>query len=62
MQASLSMTRADIAVEKVALEAGLNREELKAALKYAREQKWIADFNKAAWGVTQAGYDAANLG
>ena len=55
--------RADAAVEKVALEAGLNREQLKAALKYAREQKWIADSNKAAWCVvTQAGFDAANAG
>ena len=41
--------RADAAVEKVALEAGLNREQLKAALKYAREQKWIGDSDKAAW-------------
>ena len=35
--------RADAAIEKVALEAGLNREQLKAALKYAREQKWVAE-------------------
>ena len=53
--------RADAAIEKVALEAGLNREQLKAALKYAREQKWVAETNKAAWSiVTQAGVDAAN--
>ena len=53
--------RADAAIEKVALEAGLNREQLKAALKYAREQKWVAETNKAAWSiVTQAGLDAAN--
>jgi hypothetical protein len=55
--------RADAAIEKVALEAGLSREQFKAALKYAREQKWIADSNKAAWSVvTQAGVDAANAG
>ena len=53
--------RGDAAIEKVALEAGLNREQLKAALKYAREQKWVAETNKAAWSiVTQAGVDAAN--
>ena len=53
--------RADAAIEKVALEAGLNREQFKAALKYAREQKWVAETNKAAWSVlTQAGIDAAN--
>ena len=53
--------RADTAIEKVALEAGLNREQLKAALKYAREQKWVVETNKAAWSiVTQAGVDAAN--
>jgi hypothetical protein len=53
--------RADAAVEKVGLEGGLNREQLKAALKYAREHKWIAETNKAAWSVlTQAGIDAAN--
>ena len=53
--------RADAAIEKVALEAGLNREQLKAALKYAKEQKWVAETNKAAWSiVTQAGIDAAN--
>ena len=53
--------RADAAIEKVGLEAGLNREQLKSALKYAREQKWIAEANKAAWSiVTQAGVDAAN--
>jgi len=53
--------RADAAIEKVALEAGLNREQLKAALQYAREQKWVAETNKAAWSVlTQAGVDAAN--
>jgi hypothetical protein len=40
--------RADAGVEKVALEAGLNRERLKAALKYAREQEWFVDSNKAA--------------
>ena len=35
--------------------------QLKAALKYAREQKWVAETNKAAWSiVTQAGVDAAN--
>ena len=51
--------RADTAIEKAALEAGLNREQLKAALKYAKEQKWIAETNKAAWSViTQAGIDA----
>jgi hypothetical protein len=51
--------RADAAIEKVALEAGLSREQLKAALKYAKEQKWIAGSNKAAWSiVTQAGIDA----
>ena len=43
------------------LKAGLNREQLKVALKYAKEQKWIADTNKAAWSVvTQTGVDAAN--
>jgi hypothetical protein len=52
--------RADAAIEKAGLEAGLNREQLKAALKYAREHKWIADANKAAWSaLTQAGIDAA---
>ena len=52
--------RADAAVEKVGFEGGLNREQLKAALKYAREHKWIADTNKAAWSaLTQAGIDAA---
>jgi hypothetical protein len=35
--------RADAAVEKVGFEGGLNREQLKAALKYAREHKWIAE-------------------
>jgi hypothetical protein len=51
--------RADAAIEKVGLEAGLNREQLKSALKYAREQSWIADTNKAAWSVvTTAGIDA----
>ncbi len=51
--------RADTAMEKAALEAGLNREQLKADLKYAKEQKWIAETNKAAWSViTQAGIDA----
>jgi hypothetical protein len=51
--------RSDLAIEKAALEAGLNREQLKAALKYAKEQKWIAETNKAAWSVvTQAGIDA----
>jgi hypothetical protein len=55
--------RADAAIEKVALEAGLNREQLKAALKYAREQKWVAETNKAAWSMfTQAGVDAARRG
>ena len=54
-------SRADAAIEEVALKFGLNREQLKAALKYAREQKWIAETNKAAWSiVTQAGVDAAN--
>ena len=54
------MTRADAAIEKAGLEAGLDREQLKAALKYAREHKWIADTNKAAWSaLTQAGIDAA---
>jgi hypothetical protein len=44
-----------------AFEAGLNREQLKAALKYASEQKWIADSNKAAWYIVkQAGFDSAN--
>jgi hypothetical protein len=53
--------RADAAVEKVGFEGGLNREQLKAALKYAREHKWIAETNNAAWSVlTQAGIDAAN--
>jgi hypothetical protein len=53
--------RGDTAVEKVALEAGLNREQFKAALKYAREQKWVAETNKAAWSiVTEAGVYAAN--
>ena len=53
--------RADAAIEQVALEAGLSREQLKAALKYAREQKWVAETNKAAWSVvTQTGLDAAN--
>jgi hypothetical protein len=53
--------RADAAVEKVGFEGGLNRAQLKAALKYAREHKWIAETNKAAWSVlTQAGIDAAN--
>jgi hypothetical protein len=53
--------RGDAAIEKVALEAGLNREQLKAALKYAKEQNWIVETNKAAWSiVTQAGIDAAN--
>jgi hypothetical protein len=53
--------RADAAIENAALEAGLNREQLKAALKYAREHKWIAETNKAAWSVvTQAGIDAAS--
>ena len=52
--------RADAAIEQAALEAGLNREQLKAALDYAREQKWIAETNKAAWSiVTQAGIDTA---
>jgi hypothetical protein len=53
--------RADAAIEKVALEAGLNREQLKAALKYARERKWVAETNKAAsWSMlAQAGVDAA---
>jgi hypothetical protein len=51
--------RADAAIEKVGLEAGLNRERLKSALKYARDQNWIADTNKAAWSmVTTAGIDA----
>ena len=51
--------RADAAIEKVALEAGLNREQLKVALRYAREHKW-AETNKAAWSVvTPAGIDAA---
>jgi hypothetical protein len=54
MRGSLPTTR-----EQVGLEAGLNREQLKSALKYAREQKWIAEANKAAWSiVTQAGVDA----
>jgi DNA-binding phage protein len=53
--------RADAAIEQVAREAGLSREQLKAALKYAREQKWVAETNKAAWSVvTQTGLDAAN--
>jgi uncharacterized protein (DUF433 family) len=53
--------RADAAIEQVALEAGLSREQLKAALKYAREQKWVAETNKAAWSVvTQTGLDATN--
>ncbi len=53
--------RADAAMEKVALEAGFNREQLKIALKYAKDQKWIAETDKAAWSVvTQAGVDAAN--
>jgi hypothetical protein len=53
--------RGDAAIEKVALEAGLNHEQLKAALKYAKEQNWIVETNKAAWSiVTQAGIDAAN--
>src|SRR5580700_2999727 len=53
--------RADAAIEKVALEAGLDREQLEAALKYAREQKWVAETNKAAWSVvTQTGLDATN--
>jgi hypothetical protein len=53
--------RADAAIEKAGLESGLNREQLKAALKYAKEQKWIAEANKAAWSiVTQVGVDAAN--
>ena len=52
--------RADAAIEQ-ALEAGLSREQLKAALKYAREQKWVAETNKAAWSVvTQTGLDATN--
>jgi hypothetical protein len=52
--------RADAAIEKVALDAGLNREQLRIALKYAKDQKWIAETNKAAWSVvTQAGIDAA---
>jgi hypothetical protein len=50
--------RADAAIEKVGLEAGLNHEQLKTALKYAREQKWVAETNKAV--VSQAGVDAAN--
>jgi hypothetical protein len=59
MQGLLPTTRADAAIEKVGLEAGLNREQLKSALKYAREQSWIADTNKAAWSVvTTAGIDA----
>ena len=41
--------RADAAIEKVALEAGLDREQLEAALKYAKEQKWIAETNKHAY-------------
>jgi hypothetical protein len=53
--------RADLAIEKAALEAGLSREQLKAALKYAKQQKWIAEANKAAWSViTQAGIDAVH--
>jgi hypothetical protein len=52
--------RADAVIEEVAHEAGLNREQLKAALKYAREYKWVAETNKAAWSIlTQAGIDAA---
>jgi hypothetical protein len=52
--------RADAAIEKAGLEAGLNREQLEAALKYTTEHKWIAETNKAAWSVlTQAGIDAA---
>jgi hypothetical protein len=52
--------RADAAIEKAGLEAGLNREQLKAALKYTTEHKWITETNKAAWSVlTQAGIDAA---
>ena len=52
--------RADAAMEGVALEAGLSREQLKTALTYAKEQKWIAETNKAAWSVvTQGGIDAA---
>src|SRR5262249_30583626 len=43
--------RADATIEKVALEAGLNREQLKAALKYAREHKWVAETNKASWCI-----------
>jgi hypothetical protein len=46
---------------KYALESGLNRAQLKVALKCAKDQKWIAETNKAAWSVvTQAGVDAAN--
>jgi hypothetical protein len=52
--------RADAAMEGVALEAGLSRQQLKTALKYAKEQKWIAETNKAAWSVvTQGGIDGA---
>ena len=52
--------RADAAIAKVALEAGLNGEQFKADLKYAKEQKWVAETNKAAWSiVTQAGIGAA---
>jgi hypothetical protein len=46
--------KADAAVEKVGFEGGLNREQLKAALKYAREHKWIAETNKATYGRTAA--------
>jgi hypothetical protein len=52
--------RADAAIEKVGPEGGLNREQLKAAFKYAREYKWIVETNKAAWSVVaQGGIDAA---
>jgi hypothetical protein len=53
--------RADMAIEKVAREAGLERDQFRAALRYAREQGWIAETNKAAWStVTQVGADAVS--
>jgi hypothetical protein len=53
--------RMDAAIEKVGLDAGLNREQLKAACKYAIEKGWIAEANKAAWSVvTQAGVEAVD--
>ena len=53
--------RMDAAIEKVGLDAGLNREQLKAAANMRLKKAWIAEANKAAWSVvTQAGVEAVD--